>query len=341
MAHNIFGERFLQDRNAPAWHGLGINGINLTATAALEKLGSYDIELRPLSISLPDGSTVASPYRHIVRHPVSDDPIYRVFGQPVLNYELITPQDAVAMADANVLDRSGQPVNVSTFGILGKGDRLFISYELPKIDVAGDEVEMYMLYDNPMFSGKAAGVYTTGVRVVCQNTLTLGIQQAKQQKTITHLPGSKRLIAEWLGQIYSTALITVDLAREAYNILASKKATLENVRWIAEAVYPLPPQPDLDKIRTPLHEAMETWEKAVEQQQHIQTTVVNLFDGFGTGMNTKACNGTLFGAYNAVAEVETYRKTSNYASAAMDMVGGLRAARIAKAFNLSLELAKA
>lgn len=341
MAHNLFSNRFYQNRTVPAWHGLGINSEEpMTAQQAFERLGSYSVGLRPIEITMSDGAVIESPYSHIVRFPTSDDPMYRLFGSPVKakHYELISPQDACALWDNNVKDAEGKTVPVETFGVLGKGERLFITVKLPTIDVRGDEVNMFMVYDNPMYSGASAGVYTTGVRVVCQNTLTLGISSAALRKTITHLPGTSKEIAKWLGEIYGNALMTAEVAKEAYNILAKKRVKKENVSWIVDSIYKLPGKPDPDRRGDYIHR-MEQWEYVADLVQRTRNTVLDLYNGGGTGMDLKACKGTLFGVYNAVAEFETYRRNrgDDYA---MDVVNGVRASRIRHAYDLCMELTK-
>lgn len=339
MAHNLFSERFYQNRTQPAWHGLGLNSEEpLTASEALERLGSYTVTLQPIEIPLPDGLTLNSEYSAIVRQPTNDDPIHRVFGSPVHHYELVTPQMACQLWDENVKDAQNKTVPVETFGVLGMGERLFITVKLPQFDVRGDAINMYMVYDNPMYSGRSAGVYTTGVRVVCQNTLTLGIHSATQRKAISHLPGTSRELKRWLHEIYGNAISTAKLAQEAFEKLANTPARLPEITWIAEKVYPMPDQPKFESISRTDYETREAnWQYASNFIKRIRSKVINLFDGDGVGMSHESCNGTLFGAYNAVAEFETYRQ-SRGDSYAVDLVGGTRAARIRRAYNAAFEL---
>lgn len=339
MAHNIFGQRFYQNRTAPAWHGIGLNSeVPMLASEAFAELGEYRVGLVPLKA---DGLEYTTGFSMVVRYPTSDDPLHRYFGTPVSDdYVLITPQDACALWDENVLDENNQPVPVETFGILQKGARLFITVKLPDIDVEGDAINTYMVYDNPMYAGRSAGVYTTGVRVVCQNTLSAAIGDATQRKLIAHTPGAKDMLAGWMREIYSNALLTVGLLREAYTALATVPATLPQVRWIAEQTYAMPKRPDEARGSLPYAERLDTWMYWCDMTKRLREEVVSLYEGKGVGMDTRAVSGTLFGAYNAVAELETYRKSTRLEVSASDLINGERSDRIKHAFELALGLAQ-
>ena len=240
MAHNLFSTRFFQNRTEPAWHGLGINSDEpITATEALTRVGSYATELRPLYVEV-DGEQRDTRYWQIVRLPTPDDPTHRLFGAPVgEHFELIGPEAATALWDANVRDLDNQPVPLETFGVLGKGERLFMSARLPGMTVKGDDIDTYLLYDNPLY-GQSIGIFVVPIRVVCQNTLTAAIGQAVQTKRVVHSSGASGFIGQWLSQVYGSALQTVALMNEAFNALAEKPVKDVEVQWIVDTVYPMP-----------------------------------------------------------------------------------------------------
>ena len=336
MAHNILGSRFYQNRTAPAWHGLGINDPDYhTAVAAYQRVGEIAVEMKPLTVSI-DGAQEETGMYAIYRAPVQEDPIWRRFGNAVTrDYELITPMDAAKLYDENVLTLDGKTAPVETLGLLEKGARMFVSTRLPKFDVRGDEIDAYLLYDNPMISGFALGVYTTSVRVVCQNTLNAALRNTVQQIKFSHRQGTKAHLASWLSRVYQNALDTAAAMQEAYNILAAKPVKDVQVKWIANTIYRMPRKPESDDFsRTPFEERMEEYERDVELIKDARDLVVDLWNGRGTGMDTPACKGTAFGAYNAVAEVETYRR-GKFTSAGYSVIAGDRARNIRAAFTLA------
>lgn len=53
---------------------------------------------------------------------------------------------------------------------------------------------------------------------------------------------------------------------------------------------------------------LEGWERHQLRIRRRREMALSLFEGDGTGMDTPAAKGTLWGLYNAVTETENYRK---------------------------------
>lgn len=339
MAHNILGNRFYNRSNKPAWHHLGINDpSDHTAEEALRRIGHYDVRKVPLYAELPDGTMMETENFAIIREPMAEDNRWRVFGQPVsADYELIAPLHAAQLFDQNVTDLQGNPVKVETVGILGKGERLFITTELPRFSIKGDEMANYLLFDNPMQFGYSAGGYTTPVRVVCQNTLSLGLRAARQSFAVTHSAGSAELLANWLKEMYGHALEAAMLAEEAFNAMSNMQVRTPQIKWITENLYPMPKKPEAEaaNARRPYADRLDAWRYNCELTQRYRSEVEQIFEGKGVGMNHISVNGTAFGAYNAVAEFETYRRGSA-TKTAEQLIAGSRGARIRNAFKLAV-----
>ena len=338
MAHNLFSARFYQNRTTPAWHGLGISSDEpMTATEALALVGSYATELRPLYANI-DGAPHATDYRQIIRLPTADDPTHRLFGAPVSKqFELIGPEAATGLWDANVRDADNRTVPLETFGVLGKGERLFMSARLPGMSVRGDEIVTYLLYDNPLY-GHSMSVNVVPIRVVCQNTLTAAIGQAVQTKRVIHTAGASAFIGSWLSQVYGKALQTLAVMEDAFNVLAATSVKEVDVRWIVDHVYPMPKRPANEhRSRRPIEQRLEIYEYKRDLTTRIRGAVLDLYKGAGVGFDSPAVKGTAFGAWNAIAEFETYRK-GPHEVAGVRLISGDRARRIRKAFDLSLSL---
>lgn len=333
MAHNIWSGRFYGHREA-AWHKLGVvNDRVQTAAETLELLGDYKVETVPLFYML-GGEQVESDYRLIVREATADDPQPRVFGSPVHStYELISPYEAAKMWDK----KTGAPVE--TMAMLSKGDRMFICAALPTFDVGGfDQVRNYLMFFNPMRNGEGAAAYVTSIRTVCENTLRAGIAAASQSYTISHRQGGRKLLGDWLSERWGQAQMLTETLREAYDIMAKKRVSEIQVRWIAEELYPLPAKPDRNRPRlAKWSDVRENWERDVEKAKRLRSTVVDLFSGAGTGLDDPRLRGTKWSAWNAVAEVESYRKFRQGAIV-MSLTNGDRANRIMQAQTMLLNI---
>lgn len=82
---------------------------------------------------------------------------------------------------------------------------------------------------------------------------------------------------------------------------------------------------------------MRHHESVVDWTDTAHKTIVRLFEGQGTGMETVAAAGTAWGAFNAAAEFITYRRGTRE-SIAVNSVSGDRATELRKAYRLSMAL---
>lgn len=328
MAHNLFGERF-GDQRGPAWHELGqVFGEPISASKAYKRLGSYEVRLAPCTADGVDLNQQA-----ILRNPTTDDPETRVFGTVGMDYHLISPDDFVSIWD----ERVGQPVE--TIGMLGYGEVMFLTTHLPTLDVKGDEVEFYLLAKNPMTGLHAAEVMTTPLRVVCQNTLIAGEARATQKLRIVHDEHGKARMGEWLQEMYQEAESTAQVLKQMFDVLAGKKIKAKEAELLFEESYPYPNPPARNAPQRVVDQRLKWWSENVSLMDRRREGAQALFEGEGTGMDTPAAHGTLWGAYNAVVECEDYRRGKDESKIATSILFGERADSKKKALKAALEMA--
>jgi phage/plasmid-like protein (TIGR03299 family) len=310
MSHNLFGDRF-GDARKPAWHELGqVFTSKVSAMEALRKIGKYVVRL---SAATADG--VQLDRNAILRDPTTDDPETRVFGIVGNDYQLITPEDVCSIFDEHV----GQPIE--TIGALGYGETFFISCHLPTLDVRGDEIENYLLISNPMTGLTSASVNVTPVRTVCQNTLTVGLARATQRLKIVHDNTAKARMAEWLRETYEEAETTAKVLRDLFEVLARTRVKDAQARKLFEHAYPTPKKPSTNAPKHVMEQRLKWWEENMNLMQRRRDGAKMLFEGMGTGMDTMAAKGTLWGAYNAVVECEDFRRGRSNTQIAMSTMG--------------------
>jgi hypothetical protein len=337
MGGNILGQRFYNNRETPAWHYLGHNipGYCTAEHALDEYIKPFSVYKQPEGYVNPRTGLFEPTGKFlIVREPIPEDDQWRILGIPVdEGFTHIGLREAAQLWDKNV-QANGKPAAVETLGVLGRGERMFISTKLPSLDIKGDEVDTFLLYDNPMVPGNAIGVYTVSTRVVCQNTLNLALGGAVIRKQITHRVGAMEYLGKWMKTIYENAILTRAVMNEAYTILAHKPVNDLQVRWIVDNTYRLPTKPDAQNTRSrrDIDIRLDEWERRCDYVRRLRDTTVNLFNGAGVGMDTPAVKGTAFGAWNAVAEMETYRK----GKVTRSMYDGDRAKRIRNGFTLAM-----
>jgi hypothetical protein len=283
-----------------------------------------------------DGATIpVAGYRAAMRHPTADDPEYRTFNVVSEGYQPITMADVATVCDEHI----AKPVE--TMGILGHGERGFVTFRLPAIDVKGDEVEMYLGATYSFTTAATAEVWP--LRVVCANTLRMAQARAQAQYRIVHDESARARMADWLRDAYAEAESKTDLLREAFVLLAGTKATTAQAKRVIREAYPDPTVPRGDAPAEVVEHRMKRWEYRRSRRIVFREGAFELFQGAGRGMDSKAAKGTLWGVVNAVVETENYRKGSfkgdEGENVAEDVLFGKRGAAMERAADAALALA--
>ena len=317
MTANIFGDRFYSLRQ-PAWHGLGtVSEEEHSAVEAFGLAGIYHIYLENLYTAT--GLSVGS--RAIVRSPVPDDPLRRIFGIVGPEYEMITPLETCSIYDEKV----GQPIE--TVGALGTGETFFLTTKMPSWDIVGDQVDNYLLIVAPMMGG-ANEIRFTPVRVVCQNTLVAAKAETTQFYRVKHDAGAKDRFSEWLGYGYQEVFQSAARLRELFGFLAKTKVNEEVIDFVLKEAYPDPKPPRQDAPDYVVKGRWLTFEANKLYQENQRSLALQLFQGAGMGQDTVAANGTAWGLWNAITELEDYRgsdRGSNDPARWRDSLFGYRA----------------
>lgn len=332
MPASLFGERFLNHRK-PAWHRLGlVLEEPISALQAFRKMGAYEVNL--VDLYTPDDVNVEVPYQAIVRSPTADDPHSRMFGIVGEDYVLIRPKEFCRIWDEHV----GEPIE--TIGALQDGQTLFISTKLPSFDVGGDQVDNYLVATSPMTGGEAAEAQVTPVRPVCQNTLILSARMATETYRIVHVEGALERLASWLSEIQTHALDRAEVIKEVFALLAAHRVSRYQEGKVLEKSYPLPTPPHLNAPEEVIKVRQERFEYICQGQKLRRTAAKELFHGQGQGSDHPAADGTAWGLYNAVVELEDYRRGRGPESISELALYGTRAKTKALAFEACLGISR-
>jgi phage/plasmid-like protein (TIGR03299 family) len=313
MAHNLSevgGRTEMFYRGEAPWHGLGtsIEGA-ITVEQALALAAPFTVESRPIQ---QEGKDIEG-WKGLTR---SDT---RAFLAAVRStYQVFQPRETFEFMDDVI--GSGRAI-YHTGGTLCKGERIWLTAKLkdPVILPGEDTVEKFLLLVNSYDGTLALRMFYTPVRVVCQNTLTAAIEGA----------GSMGIAIRHRGALQARvdeAKRVLGLADEFYGKFSTIANTLACTRVgsrLGEYLeYVYPDRKDNDLVR-----------EATRKQ------VAYLFE-VGRGTNLVSARGTLWGAYNAVAEFEdharNYRKLS---SRFVSTTVGQAAMTKRAAWNTALEFA--
>ncbi len=202
MSANIFGGRFLSVR-VPAWHNIGkvLADRPASVTEAFKLAGlDYKIHAQPIYAHIPTGGRPQSfqiaGQNILMREPTGDDKEWAPLGLVSDKYEILQNMDV-----ARILDEIGiaDKWKVETVGALGSGETIFVAFLDGEHDVLGIESEKLLLYFSLIESrdGKTAfKLVFTPVRIVCQNTLNLGLAQAITTVKVSHVKGMQAQVAD-------------------------------------------------------------------------------------------------------------------------------------------------
>lgn len=304
--------------NEVPWHGLGTR-LDQPATAQ-EAIAAANLNWKVVKLPLFAGSK---------RIPVTDRfAVVRRTGDliqktdPVLGvvsgeYTPLQNQQAFQFFDPIV----GQNAAIyHTAGALGNGERVWILAKLPgHIRVAGDDLtEKYLLLANSHDGKSSVTIKFTPVRVVCQNTLTLALNDGSAWRVAHHAD-----IHQKLKQAHAMlGLITDRFAGLEQSFQAMSRVPLDNRRlgeYLA-AVYPDSVEPD----KQLLVQRDRSWSEFFFDQ--------------GRGNRLAGVAGSLWAGFNGVTEWIDHRKTRQNSHQRLNSAWFGESARIkSRAFSVAVD----
>ena len=244
MAHNIeinngvasFVENGKKER---AWHRLGqVFDGQLSVKEALElSHANYQVDLRPviaitptLEKAMADGTINADMLLDAIVG--GKKATMRMDKQSTLgivsdSYGVVQNEDAFKFIDTLVTgqltDRDHTPV-IETAGVLGKGERIFITAKFPEkivLDNKGNDlVEMYVVFTTSHDGTGAVNCMVTPTRVVCNNTLNYAMEHNRGKISLRHS-------LNVMSRLDLTSQENVEFAYKALNMYNVYKESLE------------------------------------------------------------------------------------------------------------------
>jgi phage/plasmid-like protein (TIGR03299 family) len=254
------------------WHNLGTELKHpKTAREAIEMAGLNFTVVKKL-LELKPGSNQDA--YATVRTDTQD-----ILGFVSESYQLIQNVDAFTFFDDVIAENEAI---YETAGVLGKGECVWILAKLPGfINVHGNDiVNKYLLLTNSHDGKSYVRVKLTPIRVVCNNTLTAALQ-GKGEVHITHTPKAEQDL-EQANTLLGLSNYLYEQLSAMFNGMSARKITEEQLREYVQALVP-------DN-----EEAENT-----ARTEKIRNSVLQLHD---SGMGAHLARGTLWGAFNSVAE---------------------------------------
>jgi phage/plasmid-like protein (TIGR03299 family) len=271
------------------WHGLGTR-LDKPATAS-EAITAAGLDWKVVKLPLFAGSKrVPVPDRFAVVRRTGDliartDPVLGVVSNeytPLQNHRAFEFFDPIVGQNAAIYH---------TAGALGNGEKVWILAKLPgHIRVVGDDItEKYLLLSNSHDGKSSVQIKFTPVRVVCQNTLTLALNDGGALKITHHSDIHEKLkqAHEMLGLIKTK----FDDLEQSFQAMSRVKMNNNRIKEYLACVYPDSKEPE-----------------KMELVQRDRSWSEYFFDQ-GRGNRLPGVAGSLWAAFNGVTEWLDHRKS--------------------------------
>jgi phage/plasmid-like protein (TIGR03299 family) len=295
--HGILENDFMfSGRGEVPWHGIGavLDGV-LTSDEAIKAARlTWTVEQIPVYTANNWGEAIPG-YVANVRNDTRE-----VLGIVSERYCVAQNKDVFAFAD-DLIGNGKVKCAYETAGSLFNGRRVFMLVNMPNGRIVGDEYRPYLCLSNAHDGSACLQVFLTGIRVVCNNTLSAALNTAKRKISIRHL--------SMMEQRKDKALRAMGVASKYFNdleafasYLAGKKV---NIGKVLDKLYPV--SRDMSK-------------RQLNSNKEVKELIKNLLKGKDDLQNFR---GTAWGAYNAIADyrsnAQPKRKTATYADSKMAM----------------------
>jgi len=295
--HGIMENDFMfSGKGEVPWHGIGavLDGVPTSDEAIKEARLAWTVEQTQVYAE----SDWAEPIPGYLANVRSDTK--EVLGIVSERYKVAQNKDVFAFADELIGNRN-MKCTYETAGSLFNGRRVFMLVNMPERKIVEDEYKPYLCLSNAHDGTACLQIFLTGIRVVCNNTLSAALNTAKRKISIRHLSIMEQRKDEAVKAMGAASKYFHDLEVFASQ-LAGKKVNIVKV---------------LDKL-FPAFQDMS--KRQLKSNKQVKALIQNILNNKGDLQNIKR---TAWGAYSAIADYRSNalpkRKTTTYADSKMAM----------------------
>jgi len=237
MAHNLE-----MDKNGKAsfastekaWHNLGVIVDKAMTSDEAIKLANldYTVEIKPLFAEIEGVGKIEVPNKFATVR-TDKNLALGVVGN---RYTTVQNKDAFKFFDEIV---GGKHAMFETAGVLGIGERIFVSAKMPDvIRIAGtdDLTEVYVILTSSHDGSGSIIAAVTPIRVVCQNTLNAALKNTVSRVCIRHTSSAEGRLAE-AHKLLGISHNYITDVNEMFNSLATKTVTDAQVKKLVEELF--------------------------------------------------------------------------------------------------------
>lgn len=210
---------FASAREVP-WHHLGTVIDRPMSVEEALKIAHLDWEVDTAEVwaRIPGHSSVRVPGKKATVRPTGETML--ALGIVGDAYRVVQNAEALSFLDEMIHLDGGGPV-IETAGALGHGERVFATVKMPtEIQVTGtDRTDLYVSVVTSHDGTLAVTAAVTPVRMVCQNTVTFGLQSAVRTWRALHTLNVKARMFEARRTLDLTFRYAEEFEREAKALL--------------------------------------------------------------------------------------------------------------------------
>ena len=222
------------------WAGMGESITEAPNSAEAIKLAGLDWEVKqqPSFITINDKPVKTG---DVINYRDSDNSI---LGTVKDMYQVVQNYEAFEFTDALIENGDAR---YETAGSLFGGKVVWMLAKLPSDSVLSDKMDRFLLFSNSHDGSRAVTVTTTNIRVWCSNTLNMALANAKRKLTFVHKGNMDSKLDEARKSLILADSYNEEFKKQAEK-LAIKKVSVEQVRKILDAMFPLPDE-DISKTK--------------------------------------------------------------------------------------------
>lgn len=283
MAHEV--DTMFSANGVVPWHGLGrIIREAPTSHDALVAAG-LDWSVNGVPVAAKIGNSYSEIPNTVANVRSSDN---RVLGIVSGRYQIVQNEEAFAFTDMLVNNEFGIDVQYETAGSLQDGKRVWMLAKLPMQTILGDKIVPYIAIINNHDGKGAVRVIMTPTRIVCQNTLTLGLSKAKRSWSTTHVGNLESKLED--------AKNTLDLANAYMEALEEEAERLQQIavsdKLFKEMLLEMYP-----------HDPFSRYDTKNENNRKARELVTDIYK---QTEDLSPFYGTAWGVYNAMADYASH-----------------------------------
>lgn len=224
---------------------------------------------------------------------------FDVLGTVGSRYEPVQNTEAIdfiynVCKNSNVLTPSD--VVIETAGVLGKGERIFVTAQLPTYELCGDEMKKYILFTTSHDGSGSIQACFTDIRVVCNNTLNAALQNCSNMMRFKHTKNVANALDRG-AMMMVKALQYSDEVKNIFNI-ANVKPVNDNLILDYLTDIMCTPKEKEDVLKNSTSTMIRGTEDIISTRKLNKLTEIRNYIESGVGQDTH--KGSLLWVYNGV-----------------------------------------